>query len=74
MNTSETVTKDLILSGMGKGQPRKQTEGDKRDITIMKQAGRYTGSRVLTALQPGKSLETKGMSRFEEFALSKTFK
>lgn len=51
-----------------------QTEGDKRDIKIMKQAGRYTGSRVLMALYPGKRLETKGMSRFEEFALSKTFK
>lgn len=34
------------------------TQGDKRDIKIMRQAGRYTGSRVLMALCPSKSLET----------------
>lgn len=43
-------------------------------MKIMKQAGRYTGSRVLVALHPAKCLETKDMSSFEEFFLSKTFK
>lgn len=52
----------------------KNMERDKRDIKIMRQAGRYAGSRVLMALCPSKSLETKGMSKFEKSGLSKTFK